>query len=49
MEAANCIWFCLNPFCHEVLSVHEDCLPHHNNDLDKTKHNLQLTSAWITS
>ena len=39
MRAANCVRFCLNPFCREV---HEGCLPH-----DKTVHNLNLTSDWI--
>ena len=46
MQAANCVWFCLNPFCHEV---HEGCLPHDKNNSDKTVHNLQLTSTWIRS
>ena len=39
MRAANYVQFCLNPFCREV---HEGCLPHDNNNSDKTVHNLQL-------
>ena len=46
IRAANCVRFCLNPFCREV---HEGCLPHDKKDSDKTVHNLQLTSAWIRS
>ena len=34
MRAANCVWFCLNPFCCEV---HEGCLLH-----DNTSHQLGL-------
>ena len=31
--AANCVRFCLNPFCHEV---HKSCLPHDKKDSNKT-------------
>ena len=46
VQAANCARFCLNPFSCEV---HEGCLSHDKNDLDKTVHKLQLTSTWIRS
>ena len=31
MRAANCVQFCVNPFCREV---HEGCLPDNKNDSD---------------
>ena len=46
MQASNCVQFCLNLFC---CKLHEVCLPHKKNDLDKTIHNLQLASASIRS
>ena len=39
MQAANCVHFCLNPFCREVHEVHEGCLTHDNNDSGKSIHN----------
>ena len=29
MQAANCMWFYQNPFCHEL---HKGCLPQNKND-----------------
>ena len=40
MRAANCVGFCLNPFCGEVHCT-KGCLPHDKNDSDKTVHDLQ--------
>ena len=40
MQAANCVWLCLNPFCREV---HEGCLPH-----DKPGRVAQSVTCLVT-